>query len=44
MALADMGLSDDIATTPFAVWGDFPLFSVAVIEKMREELFTDEVQ
>ena len=42
--LADMGLSDDIATTPFTVSGDFPLFSVAAIEKMREELLTDEVQ
>jgi hypothetical protein len=39
-----MGLSDDLATTPFAVSGEFPLFSVAAIEKMREELLTDEVQ
>jgi hypothetical protein len=42
--LADMGLNDDVATTPFAVSGDFPLFSAATIRKMRGELLTDEVQ
>jgi hypothetical protein len=39
-----MGLNDDTATTPFAVSGNFPLFSAAAIGKMRGELLTDEVQ
>lgn len=42
--LEHMGLNDDNATTPFAVSGNFPLFSAAAIEKMRGELLTDEVQ
>jgi hypothetical protein len=41
--LVDMGLNDNVATTPFVVSGDFPLFSVAAIGKMRGELLTDEV-
>jgi hypothetical protein len=42
--LADMGLNNDTATTPFAVSGNFPLFSAAAIGKMRRELLTDDVQ
>jgi hypothetical protein len=44
LTLADMGLNDDTATTPFAVSGNFPLFTAAAIRKMKEELFTEEVQ
>jgi hypothetical protein len=33
--LANMGLNDDTATTPFVVSGNFPLFSAAAIMKMR---------
>lgn len=40
----DIGLNDDATTTPFVVSENFPLFSAAAIEKMRGELFTDEIQ
>lgn len=39
-----MELDVDNATSSFAVSGGFPLFSAAAVEKMREELLTDEIQ
>jgi len=42
--LADMELEVDNATSSFAVSGDFPLFSAAAVEKMREELLTNEIR
>jgi hypothetical protein len=42
--LTDMGLNDDTAITPFALSGNFRLFSAAAIGKMRGELLTDEVK
>jgi hypothetical protein len=42
--LADMELDNDSATSSFAASGDFPLFSAAAVEKMREELLTDKVR
>ena len=38
-----MGLSDALIITPFIVLGEFPLFLVVAIKKMREELLTNEV-
>jgi hypothetical protein len=42
--LAEIELGDVRATSSFAVSGNFPLFSAAAVEKMREELLTDEVR
>jgi hypothetical protein len=39
-----MELEVDNATSSFAVSGDFPLFSAAAVEKMREELLTNEIR
>ena len=42
--LIDIGLNNNTVITPFAVSGNFLLFSAAAIGKMRGELLTDEVQ
>jgi hypothetical protein len=44
LTLEDMGLKDDTATNHFAVSGNFPLFSLPAIEKMRGELLRDEIR
>jgi hypothetical protein len=42
--LADMELEYGSAITSFALSGDFPLFSVEAISKMRRELLSDAVR